>query len=67
MQKLDTTEVVDTIVRSTPPMTVSFLHFNSITLSDTVYILTIVYIAFQVIVLFPKVLKTLKGKWKEND
>ena len=65
MQKIDATEVVDTIVRSTPPMTVSFLHFNAVALSNTVYILTIVYIAFQVVVLFPKVLNTFKGK--NND
>lgn len=64
--KIDVLEAADTAVRLVPPATVSVLSFNTC-LSNTVYALTAVYIVFQIIVLFPKVLAVFKRKDKEDE
>lgn len=58
----DKTEVLEIVARTTPPATVSFLGLTQACLSNTVYVLTIVYILFQLIVMFPKVKEVFKKK-----
>lgn len=60
-------EVLDTVARAAPPATVSFLGLTQTYLSNTVYALTIVYIIFQLIVMFPKVKEVFKKKEKNES
>ena len=61
---LEPVEVVDTLVRTAPPLTVTFLDLSNMYLSNTVYVFTALYTLFQIIILAPKVKETLTGKTK---
>lgn len=59
-------EALDIVARTTPPATVSFLGMTNVCLSNTVYLLTAVYIVFQIIVMFPKVKAVFKKEKNEE-
>ena len=60
-------DVLDAVARVIPPATVSFLNLSNVCLSTAIYALTTVYILFQIIILFPKVVNTFKRIGGTND
>ena len=63
----DKADVLDAVARVAPPAAVSYLGLTSACLSNTVYVLTIVYILFQIIIMLPKVKNVFKSKDKRKE
>ena len=49
----------DALIRSTPPVGVSILGV-SMPIADWVYVVTFIYVVMQIIVIAPKVIKTIR-------
>lgn len=61
-ETIEPLELMDTVLRSTPPAVVTVLDLSTMYLSNTVYILTIIYVLFQIVILAPKVKAVLTRK-----
>lgn len=56
----------DALIKSTPPVGVSILGV-SMPLADWVYVVTFIYVLMQIIVIVPKVIKTIKKAGHKHE
>jgi hypothetical protein len=54
-------EITDAAVKVSPPVAVTGLSIAGLPLSDWVYILTAVYITFQIVCIVPRAWRILRG------
>lgn len=55
-------ELTEHAVKAAPPLAVSGLSVMGLPLSEWVYVLTAIYIAFQIVLIVPKVIRLFRGK-----
>mgnify|MGYP005840243721 CR=1 FL=1 len=64
---MENQEIKNELLKLTPPAGVSVTTFMGVSLSDWVYIATIIYIGVQCVCIVLKTIKTLKNKGDEEN